>query len=71
MNPYIAGNDSIVIRQMFNDGYAIFIDPCSPRLKQLGVKYFVFKYKPDDAEIKCMTKLDEAAGMFIYKRNDE
>ena len=71
MNAFIAGNDSVVIRQAFNDGYIIYVDPCSPRLKQLGVKYFVFNYKPDDTEVRCMTKIDESSGMFYYKRNDE
>jgi hypothetical protein len=71
MNTFIAGKDSVVIRQTFNDGYIIFVDPCSPRLKQLGIKYFVFNYKPDDIEVRCMTKIDESMGMFFYKRNDE
>jgi hypothetical protein len=71
MGMYIDGKDSIIFRQTFNDGYTIFMDPCSPRLKQLKVKYFVFDYKPKDIEIRCMTKLTETAGLFIYKRNDQ
>src|SRR6478752_1395385 len=34
-------NDTVMFRQTFRDGYTIFMDPCSPKLKQLGVKYFV------------------------------
>ena len=71
MGMYIDGKDSIIFRQTFNDGYTIFMDPCSPRLKQLKVKYFVFDYKPKDVEIRCMTKQIETANLFIYKRNDQ
>lgn len=63
-------NDTVMFRQSFQDGYTIFIDPCSPKLKQLGVKYFVFDTVPNPKEIRCMTKLKENAGLFIYKRND-
>jgi len=63
-------NDTVIFKQPFQDGYTIFIDPCSPKLKQLGVKYFVFDTVPNPKEIRCMTKLKENAGLFIYKRND-
>jgi hypothetical protein len=64
-------NDTVMFRQTFQDGYTIFIDPCSPKLKQLGVKYFVFDTVPGPKEVRCMTKLKENAGLFIYKRNDQ
>jgi len=66
-------NDTVVLRRPegYQDGYTIYIDPCSPRFKQLRVKYFVFEEKPSDNEVRCMTKLKENAGLFIYKRNDE
>jgi len=64
-------NDTVMFRQTFQDGYTIFIDPCSPKLKQLGVKYFVFDTVPNPKEIRCMTKLKENVGLFIYKRNDQ
>jgi hypothetical protein len=71
MGMYIDWKDTVIIRYTYTDSYTIFMDPCSPRLKQLGVKYFVFDYKPQDPEVRCMTKLKENAGLFIYKRNDE
>jgi len=64
-------NDTVMFRQSYQDGYTIFIDPCSPKLKQLGVKYFVFDTVPNPKEIRCMTKLKENAGLYIYKRNDQ
>ena len=64
-------NDTVIFRQTFQDGYTIFIDPCSPKLKQLRVKYFVFDTVPNPKEVRCMTKLKENAGLFIYKRNDQ
>lgn len=66
-------NDTVVIRRPegFQDGYTIYMDPCSPRLKKLGVKYFVFDTVPSPNEVRCMSKLNENSGLFIYKRNDE
>jgi hypothetical protein len=69
MGSFINGSDSVVLQQASNDGYAIFMDPCSPRLKKLGIKYLVFTYKPQEAEIRCMTRMDST--FYIYKRNDE
>lgn len=71
MQTYIDRNDTVVIRQSFNDGYTIFLDPCSERLKQLGIKYLMFIYKPQDEEVRCMTKVGEISNLYIYKRNDE
>ena len=65
--------DTVLLRrpESYQDGYTIFMDPCSPRFKQLRVKYFVFDTVPSQNEVRCMTKLKENAGLFIYKRNDE
>ena len=71
LQTFINWKDSIQFDQHYFDAYTIFIDPCSPRLKTLGVKYIVFRYKPEAAEVRCMTKLGEPSGVFIYKRNDE
>jgi hypothetical protein len=69
--PYIGQADTVILRLTNNDGYTIHIDPCSPKLKQLGVDYFVFEQQPKDAEIRCMTKLKENQGLFYYKRKNE
>ena len=71
LKTHIDGKDTVAFQQTYNDGYTIFMDPCSPKLKQLKIKYFVFDYKPQDAEIRCMTKVNETTGLFIYKRNDQ
>ena len=63
--------DTVIFRKAYQDGYSIFMDPCSPKMKQLRVKYFVFDYAPTPQEVRCMTKLKENAGLFIYKRNDQ
>jgi hypothetical protein len=70
MNKLIGYNDTVVFRQTFNDGYSIFVDPCSLKLKQLNVKYFAFDYVPEQAEIRCMIKLADVSGVLIYKRID-
>lgn len=70
MKAHIDGKDTVIIRQTFNDGYTIFMDPCSPKFKKLGVKYFVFDYTPQQAELRCMTKQAQIGQLTIYKRND-
>jgi len=67
MSSYIDGTDTVIFMQTYNDGYTIHMDPCSPKLKQLGVKYFVFDKKPKDAEIRCMIPIKDTAGISIYK----
>jgi hypothetical protein len=71
MQTYINWNDTIGLTQTYVDSYTITMDPCSPRLKQLGIKYIVFTYKPQEPEIRCMTKVGETSGYTIYKRNDQ
>jgi hypothetical protein len=69
MGTYINWNDTVVLNQASNDGYVIFMDPCSPRLKKLEISYVLFTYKPQDTEIRCMTRMDST--FFIYKRIDK
>ena len=69
MHTFINGRDTVVFQALGPDGYAIHMDPCSPRLQKLGIKYFVFTYKPQPGEVRCMTPID-SSNFFIYKRND-
>src|SRR6187399_1775006 len=61
-------NDTVLLRRPegYQDGYTIYMDPCSPKFKQLGVKYFVFDTVPSQNETRCMTRLKQNAGLFIY-----
>jgi hypothetical protein len=65
----LKGGDSVRLTLTANDAFLISIDPCSSRLRRLGVKYFVFTYKPQPIEIRCMTPIDTSR-FFIYKSND-
>jgi hypothetical protein len=67
---FFNGRDTVAFQQLGNDGYAVHMDPCSPRLQKIGVRYFVFTYKPQPIETRCMTAID-TSGFFIYKRNDQ
>lgn len=69
--PLIGQADTVVFRLTNNDGYTIYIDPCSPKLKQLRVDYFVFEKPPSDTEIPCMARIKESQGLFYYKRKDK
>ncbi len=62
--------DSVKFSLIQNDRYSIKMDPCSPRIVQMGIKYIAFSYQPQPIEVDCMTAVKEAPGLFIYKRND-
>jgi hypothetical protein len=70
MHTFIDGRDTLVFQSLGPDGYAIHMDPCSPRLAKLGIKYFVFTYRPGAGEVRCMSPVD-TSGLFIYKRKDQ
>jgi hypothetical protein len=66
---YIDGRDSVILVNQFEDGYVIAMDPCSPRLKQLNVKYQVFDHQPQPAEIRCMKSIATLGSLSIYQAN--
>jgi hypothetical protein len=70
VDTYINGNDTVHFQLAHEDGYVIQMDPCSPRFKKLGVKYFIFSREPRPEETRCMTLLYKQ-NFFVYKRNDE
>jgi hypothetical protein len=84
LDTYIDGKDTVTMANKFEDAYTISMDPCSPRLKELAVKYLVFTkpptgtttatsatFTPKAEEVRCMTKVAETSGIFVYKRNDQ
>lgn len=65
----IQPNDSIEFALKQADKYMIRMDPCSPRLTQLGIKYVLFTQEPNAFELTCMTHVATFPGHYIYKRN--
>ena len=69
---YIDWKDSVVFKlnenDVVNDNYTIYLDPCSPRLEQLHIQYFLFTYQPQPPEVRCMTQVANTRGILIYKR---
>jgi hypothetical protein len=68
--PFIDGKDSVDFTLIQSDFYRVKMDPCSPRLKQLGIKYIMFAYNPTEMEVRSMSFVKETFGFYIYKRND-
>lgn len=66
---YIDGKDSVIMVNQFEDAYVIAMDPCSPRLKQLNVKYQVFDHQPQPVEIRCMKPIVTMGSLTIYQAN--
>jgi len=69
VGPYI-NEDSVKFTLQQNDLYSIRMDPCSPRLTQMGIKYILFTYKPQPIEVECMTPVKDTLGIYIFKRKE-
>ncbi len=69
-NSYIDGRDSVIFVNPFEDGYQVAIDPCSPKLKALNVKYLIFDHEPQPAEIRCMKLVNTLGSIKIFERTD-
>jgi hypothetical protein len=71
----VDGKDTLAFKlnenEVVNDNYSIIMDPCSPRLKQLGIKYFLFTYKPKPGEIRELTLVKDLSGLVIYKQKEQ
>lgn len=59
--------DSVIFQLPQQDLYIINIDPCSNKLRNAGVKYFVFSYNPKPEEVRCMDMVFSASSISIYK----
>ena len=66
---YINGRDSVILVNQFEDAYVIAMDPCSPRMKTLNVKYQVFDHQPQPVEIRCMKSVATMGSLTIYQAN--
>ncbi len=66
---FIDGKDSTVVALNFEDGYTIGLDGCSPKLKQLNVKYVIFDRQPQPVEVRCMKRIADST-VQIYQIND-
>ncbi|GAA4408211.1 hypothetical protein GCM10023187_29760 [Nibrella viscosa] len=64
------GSDTVVFRNNFEDAYSVGIDPCSPKLKALNVRYFIFDKQPQPVEVHCMRLISTLGSLQIYKSND-
>jgi len=64
------GTDSVKFTLAQGDVYYVHMDPSSLRLKQMGIKYIVFAYKPLEIEIRDLLPIKEVVGFYIYKRKD-
>ena len=62
--------DTVVMVNTFEDGYTVAMDPCSPRFKQLNVKYVIFDRQPQPVEIRCMKLVNSLGTLQIYRIND-
>ena len=60
-------NDTLAFVLNQQDYYLIWMDPCSPRFKQLGIRYIVFSNPPEPFETRCLTHVLSTTGIYIYK----
>jgi hypothetical protein len=71
-NTYIdpAHPDSVVFQNPFEDGYNVSLDPCSPKLKKLNVRFVIFDHQPQPVEVRCMKLRKTLGSISIYERTD-
>jgi len=52
------------------DSFAVLIDPCSPKLKELGINFFVFNHKPAAEKVSCLEPVAslEESQVWFFKR---
>jgi hypothetical protein len=62
--------DTVVIQNQFEDGYQVALDPCSPKLRKLNVRYIIFDRVPQPVEIRCMKQVAKMGNLEIYRTND-
>jgi hypothetical protein len=64
--PLVTGRDSVHFELTNPDGYTLEVDPCSPRLRQLGIRYVLFTEQPFPEHVRCMVPVDTTS-FFLYK----
>ncbi|MFD2572377.1 hypothetical protein ACFSUS_17185 [Spirosoma soli] len=69
-NSFIDGKDSVFIQNNFEDAYTVGVDPCSPKLKKLNVKYFIFDRHPQAVETRCLRQVRTLGSLEIYRVNE-
>ncbi|WP_420151457.1 DUF7657 domain-containing protein [Spirosoma sp.] len=67
---FINGTDSVFIQNNFEDGCLVAMDPCSPKFKQLNVKYIIFDHATQPVETRCMKSVATLGTIQIYRIND-
>lgn len=63
--------DTVIMVNTFEDGYTVAMDPCSPRFRQLNVKYIIFDRQPQPVEVRCMKLVSSVGALQIYRVNDQ
>lgn len=61
--------DGIIMHNTFEDECTVAMDPCSPKLKQLRVRYVVFDGEPIALATRCMTLVQQVNNVRIYRVN--
>ncbi|GAB3979941.1 hypothetical protein GCM10028806_46390 [Spirosoma terrae] len=62
--------DTVIMQSNFEDGYQVALDPCSPKLRKLNVRYIIFDRTPQPVEIRCMKQVAKMGNLEIYRTND-
>lgn len=69
-NTFINGTDSVYIQNTFEDACVVAMDPCSPKFKQLNVKYIIFDHQTQPVETRCMKLVSTLGSLQIFRIND-
>lgn len=68
-NSYVdpAHPDTVLFQVPVEDHIQVLMDPCSPKLKKLGVKYIIFDHQPQPAETRCLKLVISLGTLAVYQ----
>ncbi len=67
----IDNKDSIIMQNLYEDELIVAMDPCSPRLRRLNVRYVVFDGEPIALATRCMTLVQQVGTVRIYRVDEQ
>ncbi len=59
--------DGIIMQNLYDDELIVAMDPCSPRLHKLNVRYVVFDGEQTPLATRCMTLVQQVGTIKIYR----
>lgn len=65
----LGDKEEIIFELIYPDHYIIRIDPCSQKLKEIGITHLAFSYEPDSLDLYCAEPLNDKPlnSLWLYR----